>query len=763
MKHFYSKIILLLFFTFTLNSFLFGQYILVDTSLSKEELIDKFIGTNTGCITISNINISGYNRSYDEISYGYFTKGTSNFDLSEGIILSTGKAKAAEGPNATLQSFYGINWGGDQDLIDILIQSNLPHDKILNATSLEFDFVSNLTTDQISFEYMFLSEEYRIDNCDYSDAFAFLIKKADNSEPYQNIALIPNTTIPVTTKTINGADRCKSFQEYFGGFNSRNSPTNFNGQTKVLKANAQIVAGVKYHIKLVIADHGDSYGLYDSAVFLKAGSFVGSKSLGSDVVLCPGKSETIDATTTNATAYKWYKNGEEIIGETNAKLTVTETGYYEVEITQNTGCSLKGHINVSVQKEPQIYQNRFSICDDDLDGKAQINLNDYTDRIVEDYSNHQVKYFETEQDANDNISAEITNFELNEIQTSKEVWIRVQIETCKPIIKEITFTLNHLSVANIIPPIEICDEDLSNNEEINLSDYVDDLVTGIYGSPTYYLSEADAKNRQNTINATRTINSDQTFWIRFRQNGLCENVAPIHFIFKQSGKSSTLKDLTICKGTTTTLDAGPGFKTYEWLHNGDKNQSITNVPVGTYYVKLGLNGCFYTQEVKVIEAEDPTIQSIEIQGSTVTIKVTGSTPPYLYSLDNGTFQSSNIFTNVTLGIHTVYVKSAANCLPISKEFSLIKLINFISPNGDGKNDVLDYSQLKSKINPKFVIYNRKGKLLFTGSEANNYTWDGKLNGQTLPSDSYWYIIEWTEPNSTQIQKFEDWILLKSTY
>uniref|UniRef100_UPI0025C33444 T9SS type B sorting domain-containing protein n=3 Tax=unclassified Empedobacter TaxID=2643773 RepID=UPI0025C33444 len=321
----------------------------------------------------------------------------------------------------------------------------------------------------------------------------------------------------------------------------------------------------------------------------------------------------------------------------------------------------------------------------------------------------------------------------------------------------------NLSVANVIPPIEICDEDLSNHEEIVLSDYVDDLVTNLEGSPTYYLNEIDAKNKKNNINTTQIINSDQTFWVRFKQNGLCENVAPLHFIFKQSGKSSTLKDITICKGTKTTLDAGPGFKTYEWLHNGDKNQSITNVPVGTYYVKLGLNGCFYTQEVKVIEAEDPTIQSIEIQGSTVTIKVTGSTPPYLYSLDNGTFQSSNIFTNVTLGTHTISVKSAANCSPILKEFSLIKLINFISPNGDGKNDVLDYSQLRSKINPKFVIYNRKGKLLFTGSEANNYTWDGKLNGKALPSDSYWYIIEWTEPNSTQTQKFEDWILLKSTY
>jgi len=330
---------------------------------------------------------------------------------------------------------------------------------------------------------------------------------------------------------------------------------------------------------------------------LKAGSFVGSKNLGSDVVLCPETSETIDATTTNATAYKWYKDGEEISGETNAKLTVTETGYYEVEITQNTGCSLKGHINVSVQEEPQIYQDRFSICDDDLDGKTQINLDEYTDRIVEDYySAHQVKYFETEQDAKDNISVGITNFELNEIQTSKEVWIRVQIGTCKPVIKEITFTLNHLSVANVIPPIEICDEDLSNHEEIVLSDYVDDLVTNLEGSPTYYLNEIDAKNKKNNINTTQIINSDQTFWVRFKQNGLCENVAPLHFIFKQSGKSSTLKDVTICKGTTTTLDAGAGFKTYEWLHNGDKNQSITNVPVGTYYVKLGIEWLFlYTR------------------------------------------------------------------------------------------------------------------------------------------------------------------------
>ncbi|WP_413533918.1 choice-of-anchor L domain-containing protein [Empedobacter brevis] len=764
MNNFYTKIILFFISIFTFNNFLFGQYINVDTSYTSTELVkDIFVGTNCIDIDEGSIEISGWNFNDGDKSYGYFDKNLSSFSLSKGILLTTGKLKEAPGPNIGINSTDDQNWKGDIDLENALGVS-----KTKNATILEFDFISN-QTNQISFDYLFASEQYlkRNDpgNCGYTDGFAFLIKEAGSSKPYTNLAVIPNTKTPVSVNTVYGnGGKCTAINpQYFDQFNPTNAPISFNGQTRVMTAKTTIKTGIRYHLKIVIADQQN--GLYDSAVFLKAGSLLGTKSLGPDILLCPdpGSSAIIDASTPDST-YKWYKDGAEIIGETNDKLTVTEAGYYEVEITQSSGCSLKGNIHVSIQEKPVISQKNFSICDNDLDGKIQINLNEYTDRIIEDYySAHQVKYFENEQDAKNNISADITNFELNQIKNSKEIWIRVQIGTCQPVIEKIIFELNNLSVANVIPPIEICDEDLSNDEEINLSDYVNYLVTNLEGSATYYLNEIDAKSKKNKINSIRTINSDQTFWVRFKQNDLCENIAPLHFIFKQSAKSSTLKDVTICKGTTTTLDAGSGFDTYEWLHNGSDTSSITNVPIGTYYVKLGLNGCFYTQEVNVIEAKDPIIQSIEIQGSTVTIKVSESNPPYLYSLDNGPFQSSNIFTNVTLGNHTVYVKSADNCTPVSKDFSLIKLINFISPNGDGKNDVLDYSQLKSKINPKFLIYSRKGKLLFTGSDANNYTWDGKLNGKTLPSDSYWYLIEWTEPNSTQIQKFENWLLLKNSY
>ena len=160
-------------------SFINAQYINVSTSFTANDLVDKLIGTNNNCLLISNVSISGWDFGAGDTSYGFFTKGSSNFEIDEGIILSTGKAKKAEGPKNDTQSEYNFYWGKDQDLIDILNKYHLDTTNIRNATSLEFDFIAN--TDKISFEYMFLSEEYRPRNCDYSDAFAFLIKKADNS------------------------------------------------------------------------------------------------------------------------------------------------------------------------------------------------------------------------------------------------------------------------------------------------------------------------------------------------------------------------------------------------------------------------------------------------------------------------------------------------------------------------------------------------------------------------------------------------------
>jgi gliding motility-associated-like protein len=69
-----------------------------------------------------------------------------------------------------------------------------------------------------------------------------------------------------------------------------------------------------------------------------------------------------------------------------------------------------------------------------------------------------------------------------------------------------------------------------------------------------------------------------------------------------------------------------------------------------------------------------------------------------------------------------------------------------TPNGDHANDTWRIQPLKQQDETMSVmvrIYNRFGKLLF---ETNGFEdeWDGRLNGELLPADTYYYTIDFTE-------------------
>ena len=216
---------------------------------------------------------------------------------------------------------------------------------------------------------------------------------------------------------------------------------------------------------------------------------------------------------------------------------------------------------------------------------------------------------------------------------------------------------------------------------------------------------------------------------------------------------------------------GAGF-IYEWFNEENPTSSIgeghyiSDLKVGKYFVIITApNGCPYKQSVEIKAAEMPTIDGIEISGSTVRIIAKGGTKPYKYAISTNGFisnyQDSDTFTNVSPGLHKAYVISADNCEPVEKEFSVIEIYNLISPNGDGVNDVLDMSLLKYKFNVKFQVLDRTGKKLFEGNTNNNFIWDGKENGKTLPTSSYWYIIEWQDFENSPPVKYTGWILLKN--
>src|SRR5690606_16054076 len=98
--------------------------------------------------------------------------------------------------------------------------------------------------------------------------------------------------------------------------------------------------------------------------------------------------------------------------------------------------------------------------------------------------------------------------------------------------------------------------------------------------------------------------------------------------------------------------------------------------------------------------------------NSITVDVSGI-GDYVFILDGGEPQTSNIFNNVTLGDHTVTVRDLNGCEDISQQVTVFDIPKFVTPNNDGYFDtwhVVDNRQLPGTI---VYIYDRYGKLLKT--------------------------------------------------
>ncbi|WP_223606909.1 T9SS type B sorting domain-containing protein [Chryseobacterium sp. OSA05B] len=289
-------------------------------------------------------------------------------------------------------------------------------------------------------------------------------------------------------------------------------------------------------------------------------------------------------------------------------------------------------------------------------------------------------------------------------------------------------------------------------------------VTGLTGAvKKYYPSATDAANQTNEIlTGTGYIAPSGVVYVRVSNAQGCYNIAKVTLVVIPPVYSATLKDKTICVEDKTTLDAGPGFNGYEWS-TGATTQAIANVGVGTYWVKLKTGDCTVVQHVKVYPSEQPVVSNIEISNTTVTVYVIGGTPPYKYSLDNINWQDSNVFNNLKRGDATIFVKDSYDCDPIDISIVIPNLVNVITPNGDGYNDVIDYSALANKKNLVMNIFDRYGNMIFQVDKSTGYKWDGTIRGGTkVPTGNYWYSVGWNENDkmSTPI-KYSGWIVVKN--
>lgn len=746
------KILLSILSLLGLSSSSFGQYITVSENLTINQLVENIL-INNPCATVSNISVTGLNQAGGD-SYGSFKSGTSNFPFSDGIIMSTGRVASAVGPNSSILSEGPTTWSGDTDLQNALGVTNS-----INATIIEFDFqpISN----KISFEYIFSSEQYLSNpspnQCNYTDGFVFLLKEANTTNPYQNLAVVPGTTIPVKVNTVRGQGTiCPPANEgFFDGFNGFNHPTNFNGQTKTLIAKADVTPGTLYHIKLVVADEGNN--LYDSAIFLKGGSFNIGLNLGEDRLLstqnpvCNGKKLTLNATITGATSYNWYKNGSLLIGENNPTYEVTSAGVYKVDVILNSTCTTTDEIVIEFTQP--ILTNPITLlqCDDDNDGISTFNLTKTIDLIATNLSIEDYYLNQNDAEAEINKIVNPTGF-LNSL--TNQIVVRVKNEYgC------IGYIPIALQIANnIVNSVnkEYCDTD-SNQDgltQLTIQDFdiitleiLSTLPTGY--SLSYHTSIQDALLQTNAISLpfSNTIAFQQTIYARVINGADCYGIIPVNLIVNTFTPLNFEDEYVgLCAGKPQKIGVDLGFSSYIWSTSPTQNTNqISILQPGTYYVEVtNSKGCKATKTFYVTASESATIDSVFIddfngQSNAVLINYTGI-GDYVFSLDGINFQDSNYFSNVSPGEYTIHIRDEKGCDPVTSKIIVITYPTFFTPNEDGYNDTWKIKNIDNYPNSTLEIYDRYGKLLKNLS-ANDSGWSGKLDNKNLPADDYWFILK----------------------
>ena len=130
-----------------------------------------------------------------------------------------------------------------------------------------------------------------------------------------------------------------------------------------------------------------------------------------------------------------------------------------------------------------------------------------------------------------------------------------------------------------------------------------------------------------------------------------------------------------CAGEATgsiTANAGGGTPPYTYSKDGTTFQSsnvFPNLAAGPYTITVkDAHGCKKTDNKTLVDppaltltldSTNPTCAG-EATGS-ITANAGGGTPPYTYSKDGTTFQSSNVFPNLAAGPYTITVKDAHGC------------------------------------------------------------------------------------------------------
>ncbi|WP_312902766.1 T9SS type B sorting domain-containing protein [Chryseobacterium taichungense] len=441
--------------------------------------------------------------------------------------------------------------------------------------------------------------------------------------------------------------------------------------------------------------------------------------------------------------------------------------------SQTTGCYSVAPIQLNTYFPPKAINSTITVCDENLDGSYDVNLLNFTNLMV-DIQNpaNSFSFYLTQQDAQNgtNAIANPDNFSVNPFPT--QIWVKVQnIPGCDDI-ATINFTFGNKVVLQNGGPFQIAVCDTANDgvENVNLTQFENQIYTGQNVSFTYYPSLADLHAGTNAVATPSGFSYNQgagsaIIYVKVSVPGSCPNLVQINLSLKPTPVFD-IPTLYFCPESSldyTVNVEGYTIVSYVWTNPSGQvistTDTITGVTVvGNYTLTVTAdNGCTYTDTFEIKHYDVPVIEQLEFNGNTAVVHATG-TQTILYSVDGVTWQAGNTFYNLPTGVTTFYVKYVNSDCIVKQDGVVLDIKNAITPNGDGLNDhwiVKDLQVFGNRMST-VKIYDRYQYQVFEQSSNTQFFWDGTIKGRAIPTSSYWYVI--TLPDG---RTFTGWILVKN--
>jgi gliding motility-associated-like protein len=766
---------------------------IVNPNVLALDLTEKIAGKN---VDITNVQLN-----CPPGAYGVFEGGPGAVNIQGGIILSTGFADDAEGPNTK----DGTTVTGQ----DANTPIGSPGDPLLTQISgvatvdacvLEFDVYA--PRDLLTFNYVFMSEEYlefigNFGGVQYNDVFAFTIRGPGILDGATDslISAVPNsvtpgnpTGTPITINSINNTTN----SAYYINNPAGEIATAYDGYTTVIQAAATVIPCNTYHLRLAIADGLDQF--FDSGVLIEAGSLfnngveleIAGAQVGNALSCaenCLDGSITIslvspqtDTVYVPVTIQGTALNGIDYLSIPDTLVFPPGVTSFTIPIIPITDGLVEGTENVVIYL--------YEVCSDSIPSDSAIIY------IQDDISG----LFALPPTAT--VCGEAIEMPMTGPNYMFYSWTPTAGLSNPTVATPMVFPSQNTTYT-VIAGNGICSDTFSIDVTVATLNITADTILCLAGQPVQLFAVTNQPNPTYTWSPSTFLNSTTSPTpIATPTTTTTYNVqiaTPICTIDQDvtitvfEGAAVVVPDQTICLGESLQIGGAPqAGLTYSWSpidgldDPTSANPTATPDQTTTYTLTVTGGNCSASDQVTITVGGQFTLLPIAnttiFQGSSTPITATPVPNPnqipnigtinYSWTPTTGVTGTNQTVSMAPLETttYTVTAESFAGCTAATSfTITVIPPVynfpNAFTPNGTGENNTFRPILQGEVIVENFQVFNRWGQVVFDNGDAT-VGWDGTINGQAAPQDTYVYVATLRLPTGEVVEEKGDLLLIR---